>query len=192
MSELPNLPTSYPLEAALEALLFAAPGPVSVTQLAATLDQPVEQIEQGLKSLESIFVRDRGLRLQRHAGRVQLTTAPELAALIEKLLGLDSTSRLSRAALETLSVIAYQQPITRPQLDDIRGVNSDGVLRSLLSKGMVQEMGRAETPGRPILFGITSDFLQHFGLSSVDELPSLDLEAQSVKQEVPSHHILKD
>jgi segregation and condensation protein B len=192
MSELPDLPTSLPLEAALEALLFAAPGPVSPTQLATTLGQTVEQIEQGLKSLESIYQRDRGLRLQRHAGRVQLTTAPELAALVEKLLGLESTSRLSRAALETLSVIAYQQPITRPQLDDIRGVNSDGVLRSLLSKGMVQEMGRAETPGRPVLFGITADFLQHFGLSSVEDLPSLDLEAHAAQQEVPSQQILKD
>lgn len=192
MSEIATPQNPPPLEAALEALLFAAPGPVSTMQLAAALDQPLDQIEQSLKSLESGYQRERGLRLQRHAGRVQLTTAPELAGAIEKFLGLDSTVRLSRAALETLSVIAYQQPITRPQLDDIRGVNSDGVLKSLLSKGLVQEMGRAETPGRPILFGITADFLQHFGLASLDELPPLNLEVDGAPVEAHSHQILKD
>jgi segregation and condensation protein B len=181
-----------PLEASLEALLFAAPGPVSIGQLATSLGQPAGEIEAGLKALEVSFSQNRGLRLQRHAGRIQLTTAPECATAIEKFLGLEATSRLSRAALETLAVIAYQQPITRPQLDDIRGVNSDGVLKSLLSKGLVQELGRTETPGRPIMFGITADFLQHFGLSSLDELPALNLEIEGVAQEVHPHQILKD
>ncbi len=86
------------------------------------------------------------------------------------------TSRLSRAALETLSIVAYRNPITRPSIDAIRGVNSDGVLKSLLSKGLIEEIGRSEGPGRPILYGITSFFLQHFGLGSLDELPELALE----------------
>jgi segregation and condensation protein B len=192
MSDLVTAPTSPSLEAALEALLFSAAGPVSPAQLAAALGQRLDQIEQALKGLETGYTQGRGLRLQRHAGRVQLTTAPELASAIENFLGLESTTRLSRAALEALAVIAYQQPITRPQLDDIRGVNSDGVLKSLLSKGLVQELGRAETPGRPILFGITADFLQHFGLSSVDELPALDLEIDGVAQVIHPHQILKD
>lgn len=179
------------LAAAIEAILFAASGPVSPTQLASVLAQPAEEIEAALKALESSY-ETRGLRLQKHAGRVQLTTAPELASLVEKFLGLEATSRLSRAGLETLAIIAYQQPITRPQLDDIRGVNSDGVLKSLLGKGLVQELGRAETPGRPVLFGITADFLQHFGLNSADELPPFDLEVDGAVQQVQPHNVLKD
>jgi segregation and condensation protein B len=104
---------------------------------------------------------------------VQLTTAPEAAQLVERFLGLDATSHLSRAALETLAMIAYQQPVTRPAIDAVRGVNSDGVLKSLLNKGLIQEAGRAERPGRPILYNTTPDFLQHFGLNSLEELPPL-------------------
>jgi segregation and condensation protein B len=158
--------------ARLEALLFVAPGAVTPAQLAAALDISIEQVEIGLIELTRAYDR-RGLRLQRHAGQVQLTTAPEFAQVIERFLGLELSSRLSRAALETLAIVAYQQPITRPQVDAIRGVNSDGVLKSLLHKGLVQETGRADTPGRPILYSSTPEFLQHFGLNSLDELPPL-------------------
>ncbi len=92
------------------------------------------------------------------------------------MLELETTSTLSQAALETLSIVAYQQPITRPQIDSIRGVNSDGVLRTLLNKGLVDDVGRAEGPGRPILYSTTTEFLKHFGLSSYEELPPLDFE----------------
>lgn len=156
----------------LEALLFVAPGAVSPSQLATTLELPVKEIEDGLRALEE-RLSTRGVRLQWHMGRVQLTTAPEAALLVERFLGLEATSRLSRAALETLAIIAYQQPVTRPEIDSIRGVNSDGVLKSLLSKGLITEAGRAERPGRPILYATTSDFLGHFGLSSLSELPPL-------------------
>ena len=88
-------------------------------------------------------------------------------------MGLVLCSRLSQASLEVLAIVAYMQPVTRPQLDQVRGVNSDGALRTLLSKGLVQEMGRMETPGRPILYGTTADFLQHFGLTTLEELPPL-------------------
>jgi segregation and condensation protein B len=115
------------------------------------------------------------LRIQTHRSRVQLTTAPELAPLVETFLGLDATSKLSPASLEALSIIAYQQPVTRPQVDAIRGVNSDGVMRSLLAKNLIHESGRAEGPGRPILYGTTAEFLQHFGLASITDLPTLDL-----------------
>jgi segregation and condensation protein B len=160
----------------LEALLFVAPGAVTPAQLAAALDLPPADVEAGLTALDSYY-QERGeaagLRLQRHAGRVQLTTAPLAADVVERFLGLEAASRLSRAALETLAIIAYQQPVTRPQVDAVRGVNSDGVMKSLLSKGLIQEAGRAETVGRPILYGTTADFLRHFGLSSLTELPPL-------------------
>ncbi len=178
MSDLTPIELSLP--ALLEGLLFVAAEPVAPSQLAAALDLNVTTVDKGLEELEE-QLRTRGLRLQRHAGRVQLTTAPELADAVEHFLGLEATSRLSRAALETLAIIAYQQPVTRPAVDSVRGVNSDGVIKSLLSKGLLQEVGRSEGPGRPILFGTTPQFLQHFGLNSLSELPPLNLQAEPNK-----------
>ena len=156
----------------LEALLFASSTPVSTSQLGTALELPQKDIEEGLKLLEN-QLSNRGLRIQWHNGKVQLTTAPEYAPAVERFLGLEATTRLSRAALESLAIIAYQQPITRPEIDAIRGVNSDGVLKSLLSKGLIEEAGRAERVGRPILFVTTADFLSHFGLPSIKDLPPL-------------------
>jgi len=178
MSDLPPIELNLP--ALLEGLLFVAGEPVAPAQLASALDLNVTTVEKGLEELEE-HLHTRGLRLQRHAGRVQLTTAPEMAESIERFLGLEATSRLSRAALETLAIIAYQQPVTRPAVDAVRGVNSDGVIKSLLSKGLLQEVGRAEGPGRPILFGTTPQFLQHFGLNSLTDLPPLNLQAEPDK-----------
>ncbi len=162
-----------PLAVRVEGILFVAPEPVSIAQLAQALDVPSSHVEAALQDLESAL-RTRGVRLQRHAGRVQLTTAPQLAATIERFLGLEATTHLSRAALETLAIIAYQQPVTRPQIEALRGVNSDSMLKSLLHKGLIMEAGRGEGPGRPILYATTPEFLQHFGLASMAELPPLD------------------
>ena len=167
-----NTDTELTLSAKLEAILFVAAEPVQAAQLAAALDVAPSVIERGLNELDA-SLSTRGLRLQRHAGRVQLTTSPELADLIERFLGLEATSHLSRAALETLSIIAYQQPVTRPQIDSIRGVNSDSMIKSLLNKGLILESGRADGPGRPFLYSTTPEFLQHFGLSSILEMPPL-------------------
>jgi segregation and condensation protein B len=183
MSDTDILKSEYDLPARLEALLFVAPGPVNPSQLASVLEVPAGEIEKGLAQLEADF-RQRGLRLQRNGNNVQLTTAPELAFIIERYLGLEMASHLSRAALETLAIVAYQQPVTRPQIDSIRGVNSDGVLKSLLSKGLVQEAGRAEGPGRPILYTTTADFLGHFGLNSLAELPPLEIESARSDEQV--------
>jgi segregation and condensation protein B len=161
-----------PLSLKLEAMLFVAAEPVTTSQLATALDVSNSVVERGLNELDASLA-SRGLRLQRHAGRVQLTTAPELAELIERFLGLEATSHLSRAALETLAIIAYQQPVTRPQIDAIRGVNSDSMMKSLLNKGLILESGRADGPGRPILYSTTPEFLQHFGLNSILEMPPL-------------------
>jgi len=167
-----NAETDLPLSVKLEALLFVAAEPVTTAQLSAALDVAPSVIERGLNELNA-SLSNRGLRLQRHAGRVQLTTAPQLAELVERFLGLEATTHLSRAALETLAIIAYQQPVTRPHIDSIRGVNSDSMLKSLLHKGLILESGRADGPGRPILYSTTPEFLQHFGLNSILEMPPL-------------------
>jgi segregation and condensation protein B len=178
MSDLPSTELSLP--ALLEGLLFVAAEPVAPAQLATALELTVTTVEKGLEELEE-QLRTRGLRLQRHAGRLQLTTAAEMADSVERFLGLEATSRLSRAALEALAIIAYQQPVTRPAIDSVRGVNSDGVIKSLLSKGLLQEVGRSEGPGRPILYGTTPEFLQHFGLNGLSELPPLNLQPEVEK-----------
>jgi segregation and condensation protein B len=176
-----NIETELPLSTKLEAILFVAAEPVPMGQLAAALDVSASVIERGLNELDASLLT-RGLRLQRHAGRVHLTTAPELGELIERFLGLDSTTRLSRAALETLAIVAYQQPVTRPQIDSIRGVNSDSMIKSLLNKGLILESGRADGPGRPILYSTSPEFLQHFGLNSILVMPPL---ARPEEEETP-------
>ncbi len=183
------------LSARLEALLFVAAGAVTPAQLASALEISTNEVNQGLSELEALYIAEgprRGLRIQRHFGRVQLTTTAEAAPLIERFLGLEASSRLSRAALEALAITAYQQPVTRPHIDSIRGVNSDGVLKSLLSKGLIQEVGRAEAPGRPILYSTTPDFLQYFGLNSLEELPPLGLEEVAVVEDEQPQELLKE
>jgi segregation and condensation protein B len=176
MSDTPFSQSALSLPAQIESILFVASGAVTVTQVAAALDISTADVEKGLAELVEQY-QDRGLRLQRHQQYLQITTAPEAAAVVELFLGLEATARLSRAGLETLSIVAYEQPVTRPEIDAVRGVNSDGALKSLLGKGLIQEAGRAERPGRPILYITTSDFLAHFGLNSLTDLPPLNLEA---------------
>lgn len=158
--------------ALLESILFVASGPVSTGRLATALETTPTAVNTLLHTLAESY-QNRGLRLQWNNNTVQLTTAPAASAVIERFLGLEVTTRLSQAALEALAIVAYMQPVTRPQVDQVRGVNSDGALRTLLSKGLIEEFGRLETPGRPILYGTTPEFLQHFGLSSLGELPPL-------------------
>lgn len=163
----------------LEALLFAASGPVTPAQLAAALEMEPGEVDSALDAFDRAIqdpANRRGLRLQRYRGRVQLVSTPTAAPAIERLLGLGVGSRLSRPALEALAIVLYRQPVTRPQIDAIRGVNSDGVIRGLQLKGLIQEVGRAELPGRPILYSATADCLQYFGLTSLAELPPLDLD----------------
>lgn len=163
---------SQNLRARLEALLFVAPGPVSLGQLAAALEQTPRIIEHELK-LMSENSSHRGIRIQWGKEGVQLTTAPELSADIERFLNLESIASLTPASLEVLAIIAYQEPVTRPKIDAIRGVNSESSLRTLLRHGLIEESGRSEGPGRPILYSTTPDFLTHFGLSSIEDLPKI-------------------
>jgi segregation and condensation protein B len=179
----------------IEALLFAAPGLTSVDQLAQATKMKKREVEAALVTLRTHYSELHGIRLQEVNGQYQLVTAPEYATDIEAFLGLEVTSRLTQAALEALAIVAYKQPTTRPEIDSIRGVNSDGVVRSLLSKGLIEELGRSEAPGRPILYGITSEFLQHFGLEGLDQLPEIDFEAlfsSPQEAEADERRLLKD
>ncbi|MHC1772030.1 MAG: SMC-Scp complex subunit ScpB [Flexilinea sp.] len=168
----------------LEAVLFVASGPVSYSQIAEVLSLSINEVKLLAQQLADAYrEQKRGIRILFHDERMRLMTAPETASAVEKFLGIESSQKLSRAAQETLTIIAYRQPVTRPVIDSIRGVSSDGVVRGLLNRGLVEETGRAETPGRPVLYSTTQEFLQYFGLSSINELPPFEVEAD-VQQDI--------
>jgi segregation and condensation protein B len=190
MSENPTESNPTEIIKRLEAILFVASGPVTLSQLAESLGVDIKIVEETLQQIQKDYDENRGLAIQRHGGRVQITTSANFSDDIERFLGLEAISRLSRAAVETLAIIAYRQPISRPSIEAIRGVSSDGVMKNLLGKGLIQEVGRAEGPGRPILFSTTVDFLQHFGLSSLEQLPPF--EQPELETEEARNNILKD
>lgn len=163
------MPEMAELKAALESILFVADQPVEVIQLRHVLDVPAETVEDLLTLLAHDYA-DRGIRIARLKDSVRMVTAPESAAHIQAFLGLEQTVRLSTAALEALAIVAFKQPVTRGQVEAIRGVNSDGVLNTLEARGLIEELGQQEGPGHPLLYGTTMAFLQHFGLTSLEEL----------------------
>ena len=156
----------------LEALLFVAERPLSRRELTTLTGLRADEVDALLGNLE-VSLRDRGIRLTVVGERVQLTTAPEAGALIARYTGAEG-SRLSPSALETLAIVAYRQPVTRGLIERIRGVDSDYVVRIVAAPPAIAEQGRAETPGRPILYGTTFEFMERFGLTSLDDLPALD------------------
>jgi segregation and condensation protein B len=168
-------------EALIESLLFVADQPVEVQDLAKALDVATDEVERALQVLDTQY-ETRGIRLQRRRNQVQLVSAPEAGPIIEVFLGLERSGRLSVAALETLSIVAYRQPVTRMQVEAIRGVRSDGVLRSLVRRELIEPIGRAETVGRPILFGTTFEFLQQFGLHGLGDLPAWEELSSSLEE----------
>ncbi|MDE3090909.1 MAG: SMC-Scp complex subunit ScpB [Chloroflexota bacterium] len=170
------------LKTLVESLLFVSEGPVAVAALAHALEVDARQVEDALAELKREYA-DRGIRVQRSRDKVQLVSAPDAAPAIQKFLGIDGTGHLSPAALETLAIIAYRQPVTRPSIEAVRGVNCDGVIHSLLTRGLIQEVGRQEKAGRPILYATTFDFLQHFGLRDVEDLPPLEEQTDRVLAE---------
>jgi segregation and condensation protein B len=168
------------LQAFLEALLFIAERPLTTAELAELAGVPRLQAEGALAALEEELTDDgRGLRLQRMGEEWQLVTAPELGARLAEYAARQE-SRLSTAALEALAVVAYRQPCTRAEVDRVRGVDSDYVIRSLLHRRLITEVGRRDTPGRPILLGTTFTFLERFGLTSLDDLPPLSSDAAAL------------
>ncbi len=162
-----------PLPALVESLLFVATGPVALDQLAQSAEATTDAIAAALDEL-GVALAGRGLRLQRLGGRVRLTTAPEAAAAAQRFLGLGQDPPLSPAVLETMAIVAYRQPITKPEIEAVRGVSADHAVRTLLARGLIEEVGRAESVGRPFLYAPTVRFLEHFGLPDLDSLPPLE------------------
>jgi segregation and condensation protein B len=159
---------------ALEALLFVSDEPVASVALAQALDVERRRVDELCVELARAYEeRGAGITLRSVAGGWRLSTHPDAAPVIERYVLASRHARLTKAALETMSIVAYKQPVTRHQISGIRGVNSDGVLRALVDRGLVAEVGREEGPGRPVLYGTTPEFLERLGLPSLSSLPPL-------------------
>jgi len=173
--DIDNAPPEEQLsEALLEALLFVAERPLTRREIAAIAGVDRATVDARLGDLE-VSLTGRGIRLVLSGDRVELVTAPDAGALIARYVGADAI-RLSPAALETLAIVAYRQPVTKSAVERIRGVDSDYTIRSLVHRRLVVELGRSAAPGRPFLYGTGFDFLERFGLTSLEELPPLDVE----------------
>jgi len=166
-------PTASPADVRdLEALLFVAERPLSRREIGTLCGLDQDGVDTLLGDLE-VVLRDRGIRLTTVGEYVELTTSPEAGPLIGRYVGGDGY-RVTPAAMEALAIVAYRQPVTRGVLERIRGVDSDYVIRSLMARRLIVEQGRADTPGRPILYATSFEFMERFGLTSLDELPPLD------------------
>ncbi|HHX96544.1 MAG TPA: SMC-Scp complex subunit ScpB [Clostridia bacterium] len=169
------MPTLFPDEtkSIIEALLFVSDEPLSLKTMAEIIDCPQYDLKILLNEIKADCERERkGFCLQEVAGGYFFTTRPEYAPYIEKLVK-PRLNTLTQAALETLAIIAYQQPVTKGKIDQLRGVNSDSALNTLLNRDLIAEVGREEAPGRPILYGTTASFLKYMGLKDLQELPKL-------------------
>lgn len=164
------------LERQIEAMLFVSPQPVTVQELAAYLGVSSTRVETAVRAINDVYSLGRGITLLFAAGGWQMATSPDIAAAIESFANSVSLQRvrLSRAALETLSVIAYNQPVTRSEIEDIRSVRCDRVVETLLKHGLVRVAGRKKSVGSPLLFRTTDRFLEIFGLAGITSLPSLE------------------
>lgn len=161
------------LGALIEAILLVSTEPPTIDEIASGTELSVAEIEQGLQWLEN--QPQRGWLLQRHGRRLSLVTHPRYADRVRLFLGLDREAKLSSASLETLALVAYQQPVTRSEIERIRGVDSSGVLATLHARGLIEPVARLASVGNPIQYGTTAVFLSHFGLQSLDELPPIGI-----------------
>jgi segregation and condensation protein B len=168
------------LPALVEALLLVAPDPVAVADLAEVAGVGVEAIEAAIGALE--LTRDRGWVVVRHHDTVHFASAPRFSSQVRRLLRLDREPRLSGAALETLALIAYRQPVTRAEIESLRGVDCSGVLSTLHARGLVEIVGRLPTVGNPLQYGTSIEFLRQFGMRSLDELPPLEELAEATTE----------
>jgi segregation and condensation protein B len=160
---------------AIEAVLLVAVEPVLPGLLAELLEEPVERVEESLTTLADSYVsQGRGFVLSRIAGGARLQTHPDLSPYVERFANRDVSHRLSTAALETLAIVAYRQPVSRGQISSLRGVNVDGVTRLLEQRGYIDVVGRADGPGQPALYGTTDLFLERLGLDALEQLPPVE------------------
>lgn len=174
-----------PIKGAIEALLFVSGESLTLRDLAINLEVTPKYLEEIISELSLEYeISNRGIKLININGSYQLVTKNEYSNYIQKLLKKNKRQSLSQASLESLSIIAYKQPITRVDIDEIRGVKSESAIQKLLERDLVEEVGRLEVPGRPILYGTTNEFLRQFGLSSIKELPSLELFEVAVTEEI--------
>ncbi|MEA2606759.1 MAG: segregation and condensation protein [Chloroflexota bacterium] len=173
----PDAPPAPPAELSevqLEALLFVAERPLTRREIATVSGVDRATVDARLGDLE-VALADRGIRLVLSGDRVELVTAPDAGGLIARYVGADAI-RLSPASLETLAIVAYRQPVTKSAVERIRGVDSDYTIRTLLHRRLVVELGRSEAPGRPFLYGTGFEFLERFGLTSLEDLPPLEVD----------------
>ena len=172
------------ISCAIEGILFAAGEPVKSAKLAAVLEVDINEVEEAVKLLKYNYDTElRGLMIIEIDGGYQLCSRPEYYAYIQEILGEQRRQALSNAAMEALAIIAYKQPITRGQVEYIRGVNSDGAVNRLVERDLIEEKGRLDAPGRPILYGTTQNFLRCFGLKNPEDLPEVDLSELSKEYE---------
>lgn len=170
----------------IEAILFVSGEPLQIGALAHALEVTEIEISEALEALESDYdFQRRGICLKRFGSHVQLSTRADYAPYIEKLLQPVQKQSLSNAALETLAIVAYKQPVTKLEIEAVRGVKCDYSVQSLVNKGLIEEVGRKETLGRPILYGTTDSFLAHFGLRTLDDLPKPPEKEEDAESLVP-------
>lgn len=169
------------LYSVIESLLFVSGEPVGLSDISRIVGCSLEFTRTILDEMTARYHdADRGIRLISHEGSFSLATKPENSPFVEELLGLNTRQSLSQAALETLAIVAYRQPVTRVVVDEIRGVKSERAIASLLEKGIIKECGRLEAPGRPILYSTSEEFLKYFGLESLNELPGIESFAEEI------------
>jgi segregation and condensation protein B len=163
------------LKAILESLLFVSDKPLSVSQLKQIVDTGKQELTACLEELKSEYqAREGGIQLIKVAGGYQLCTRPESAPWVKKLYSSRQLRRLSQPAMETLAIIAYRQPLIRAEIEAVRGVDTSGILKTLLERSLIRIVGRRKAPGRPIMYGTTQEFLLHFGLEDLSCLPRLE------------------
>ncbi|MFP6573212.1 MAG: SMC-Scp complex subunit ScpB [Vicinamibacterales bacterium] len=176
------------LKSIIESLIFASPDPVSLKVIVKTIDsEPPEHVEEALASVcQEWKERSGGLQLVEVAGGYQIVTKPELHEWVRRLFHEHSKKRISIPALETLAVVAYRQPVTGPEIAEIRGVNTSGVLGTLVERHLVKVVGRRAVIGRPFLYATTREFLDRFGLKDLEDLPKVEDMAEALGMEVPT------
>jgi segregation and condensation protein B len=158
----------------IECILFAAGDPISIRELSEMIEIDDKRVRRIIEDMNNFYNdSSRGLYIVEFNNKFQLSTKPEYGSYVKKLIKPEGRQNLSQAAMETLAIVSYRQPITRIDIDELRGVRSDRAIATLLEKGLIKEAGRMDTVGRPILYGTTEDFLKYFGFKNIKELPEL-------------------